>query len=74
MYTIRGGSADEHALCYVRSVQLMGIMSALDKLIEEGFEPERTILISFGFDEEIGGKRVRPPSPNPAYVSPKVSY
>ncbi|KAH8085208.1 putative Gly-X carboxypeptidase [Filobasidium floriforme] len=37
--------------------QLMGIMSALDKLIEEGFQPERTILISFGFDEEIGGKR-----------------
>jgi Gly-Xaa carboxypeptidase len=42
----------------IASRQLMGIMSALDKLIEEGFQPERTILISFGFDEEIGGKRV----------------
>ena len=74
MYTIRGGSADEHALCYVRSVQLMGIMSALDKLIEEGFEPERTILISFGFDEEIGGKRVRPPTLNVVYIRAILLY
>ena len=36
----------------------MGILSAVDKLIEDGFEPDRPILIAFGFDEEIGGKRV----------------
>jgi Gly-Xaa carboxypeptidase len=36
----------------------MGILSAIDKLIEDGFEPDRPILIAFGFDEEIGGKRV----------------
>lgn len=35
--------------------QLMGILNAVEKLIEEGFQPERTILIQFGFDEEIGG-------------------
>lgn len=37
--------------------QLLGIMSALTKLLEEGFESERTILIGIGFDEEIGGKQ-----------------
>ncbi|GHJ89068.1 hypothetical protein NliqN6_5470 [Naganishia liquefaciens] len=35
--------------------QLMGIMNAVEKLVIEGFKPERTILLSFGFDEEIGG-------------------
>ncbi len=37
--------------------QLMGIMGAVERLISEDFIPERTILIQFGFDEEIGGKR-----------------
>ncbi|GAA6033233.1 hypothetical protein JCM8097_003008 [Rhodosporidiobolus ruineniae] len=36
---------------------LIGIFGALDKLIEDGFEPKRTIVSSFGFDEEIGGAR-----------------
>ncbi|KAJ9102005.1 hypothetical protein QFC19_004930 [Naganishia cerealis] len=50
--------------------QLMGIMNAVEKLVQEGFKPERvlmeasvpglfvsrrTIILSFGFDEEIGG-------------------
>ncbi|KAJ9094391.1 hypothetical protein QFC20_006893 [Naganishia adeliensis] len=35
--------------------QLMGIMNAVEKLVEEGFKPERTVILSFGFDEEIGG-------------------
>ncbi|GAA5972509.1 hypothetical protein JCM11641_001876 [Rhodosporidiobolus odoratus] len=36
---------------------LIGILSALDRLLEEGFEPKRTIILSSGFDEEIGGGR-----------------
>lgn len=35
----------------------MGIMNAVEKLIKDGFKPERTVLISFGFDEEIGGSQ-----------------
>ncbi|BFZ61551.1 Gly-Xaa carboxypeptidase [Saitoella coloradoensis] len=34
---------------------LMGIMEAITALIQGGFEPRRTVLLSFGFDEEIGG-------------------
>lgn len=37
--------------------QLLGIMNAIEKLVDQGFQPERTILIQFGFDEEIGGPR-----------------
>ncbi|KAL7410316.1 hypothetical protein BDY24DRAFT_400131 [Mrakia frigida] len=36
---------------------LMGILGAVEKLVAEGFEPERTIILSFGYDEEIGGAR-----------------
>ncbi|GAA5900928.1 hypothetical protein JCM6882_005981 [Rhodosporidiobolus microsporus] len=36
---------------------LIGIFAAFDKLVEEGFEPTRTIVFSSGFDEEIGGSR-----------------
>ncbi|BGP73000.1 hypothetical protein NBRC10513v2_006404 [Rhodotorula toruloides] len=36
---------------------LIGIFGALDKLIEEGHAPTRTIILSSGFDEEIGGSR-----------------
>ncbi|BGP34581.1 hypothetical protein JCM10296v2_006403 [Rhodotorula toruloides] len=36
---------------------LIGIFGALDKLIEEGHSPTRTIILSSGFDEEIGGSR-----------------
>lgn len=34
---------------------IMGILEAVDALISEGFEPERTIYLMFGHDEEIGG-------------------
>lgn len=36
---------------------LMGILGAVEKLLQEDYRPERTILIAYGFDEEIGGKR-----------------
>ena len=34
---------------------LMGILEAAESLIARGFEPQRTVLFSFGHDEEIGG-------------------
>jgi Gly-Xaa carboxypeptidase len=32
---------------------LLGIFGAVEKLAQEGYEPERTILIASGFDEEV---------------------
>jgi Gly-Xaa carboxypeptidase len=32
---------------------LIGIYEALEKLVDDGFEPERTILVANGFDEEV---------------------
>jgi Gly-Xaa carboxypeptidase len=32
---------------------LMGILGAVEKLVTEGYTPERTIVLSFGFDEEV---------------------
>ncbi|KAI1376575.1 carboxypeptidase S [Hypoxylon crocopeplum] len=34
---------------------LIGIMEAVELLIDAGFEPKRTLILSFGFDEEISG-------------------
>ncbi|KAL7420324.1 hypothetical protein Q5752_005293 [Cryptotrichosporon argae] len=36
---------------------LVALLASTEKLLEQGFVPERTILYSFGFDEEIGGPR-----------------
>lgn len=35
---------------------LISILSGLETLIDSRFEPERTILVSFGYDEEVNGK------------------
>lgn len=35
---------------------LVGIMVALEKLIEKGFKPRRGILAGFGIDEEASGR------------------
>jgi carboxypeptidase PM20D1 len=37
-------------------INLVSIMEAVEKLLAEGFVPERTIFLSFGHDEEIGGR------------------
>ncbi|KAI1390805.1 carboxypeptidase S [Hypoxylon trugodes] len=34
---------------------LIGILEAVELLIDAGFKPERTLVLSFGFDEEISG-------------------
>lgn len=36
---------------------LIGILAAFEKLALEGFEPTRSIVLSSGFDEELGGQR-----------------
>ncbi|KAL1410494.1 hypothetical protein Q8F55_004507 [Vanrija albida] len=36
---------------------LVGILAAAERLVAEGFQPERTVLFSFGFDEEVEGER-----------------
>jgi len=35
--------------------QLIGIMDAVETLLQQGFRPERTILLGLGHDEETGG-------------------
>lgn len=34
---------------------VIGIMEAVEMLLKEGFQPERTIYLAFGHDEEVGG-------------------
>jgi carboxypeptidase PM20D1 len=38
-------------------VAMISIMEAVEKLLSEGYIPERTIYLSFGHDEEISGTR-----------------
>ncbi|KAK1763425.1 carboxypeptidase S [Phialemonium atrogriseum] len=37
--------------------QLIAVMEAVELLLEAKFEPKRTILLSFGFDEECSGRQ-----------------
>lgn len=37
-------------------INLISIFEAIEKLLKEDFQPERTIMLAFGHDEEIGGK------------------
>ncbi len=36
---------------------MISILEAAERLLDEGWEPQRTIYLSFGHDEEIGGSR-----------------
>lgn len=36
---------------------LVGLLEAAEELHESGFNPRRTIIFAFGYDEEIGGQR-----------------
>lgn len=40
-------------------INLISMVEAAEKLLAEGFQPERTVYFSFGHDEEIGGKGAR---------------
>ena len=35
---------------------LIGVLEAVEKLLEEGFSPSRTTYLAFGHDEEVGGQ------------------
>jgi carboxypeptidase PM20D1 len=37
--------------------EMISILEAVEKLLAEGFSPERTIYLSFGHDEELGGEK-----------------
>lgn len=37
---------------------LIGSLTAVETLIEQGFSPRRTVMLAFGFDEEASGKQV----------------
>jgi carboxypeptidase PM20D1 len=38
-------------------IGVIGVLESIEHLLKEGFKPERTILLGFGHDEEIGGKQ-----------------
>ncbi|KAG5645625.1 hypothetical protein DXG03_005616 [Asterophora parasitica] len=48
----RGSSDDKSGL--------IGTLASIESLIERGFKPARTVVLSFGFDEEISGRYVCP--------------
>ena len=35
---------------------MIGILEAVEYLLKQGFEPERTVYLGFGHDEEVSGK------------------
>jgi carboxypeptidase PM20D1 len=37
--------------------QVIGTLEAVEKLLEEDYQPERTVYLAFGHDEEIGGHK-----------------
>ncbi|KAF7338838.1 Carboxypeptidase S [Mycena sanguinolenta] len=47
----RGSSDDKSGV--------IGILTSVESLLEAGFAPTRTVILSFGFDEEAGGYHVR---------------
>ncbi|KAG8955779.1 hypothetical protein FRC00_005274 [Tulasnella sp. 408] len=46
---------------------LIGILLAVEALLEEGWTPKRTITLSFGFDEETSGLQVKALGERPAF-------
>ncbi|HAI76856.1 MAG TPA: hypothetical protein DCM08_11465 [Microscillaceae bacterium] len=47
-YVLGRGALDD-------KTSLIGIMEAVEMLVKNGFQPERTIYLAFGHDEEVGG-------------------
>lgn len=38
-------------------VSVLGVLEGVELLLGQGFQPERTVLLAFGHDEEVGGVR-----------------
>lgn len=38
-------------------INVIGTLEAVEKLLNEGYQPQRTIYLAFGHDEEIGGRK-----------------
>ena len=38
-------------------VGVLGILEAVERLLADGFQPQRTVYLAFGHDEEIGGQQ-----------------
>ena len=38
-------------------VSVLGILEAVEKLLADGFQPQFTVYLAFGDDEEIGGQQ-----------------
>jgi carboxypeptidase PM20D1 len=38
-------------------INVIAVLEATERLVKEGYQPKRTIYLSFGHDEEIGGKK-----------------
>jgi Gly-Xaa carboxypeptidase len=36
---------------------LIGLLSVLEELLSQSWRPKRTVILAFGFDEEVGGTR-----------------
>ncbi|OCK83285.1 vacuolar carboxypeptidase Cps1 [Lepidopterella palustris CBS 459.81] len=45
---------------------LIGLLSVMEDLVSQNWQPKRTIVLAFGFDEEIGGHR------GAAYISAEI--
>lgn len=56
------GHIDKNGIMYGRGVHddknsLVSILEAVELLLQNGFQPSRTVLLAFGFDEEVSGRR-----------------
>ncbi|SCU86801.1 LADA_0E00364g1_1 [Lachancea dasiensis] len=56
------GHIDENGIMYGRGVHddknsLISIVEAVELLLRSDFRPNRTVILAFGFDEEISGRR-----------------
>lgn len=56
------GHVDRNGIMYGRGVHddknsLISILEGVELLLQNDFEPNRTVLLAFGFDEEVSGRR-----------------
>lgn len=44
-------------ILFIKALLTCACSSSIENLINNGFEPVRTIVLSFGFDEEVSGTK-----------------